>query len=296
MWTGTDAEYFQLYEVSAQRIRSHFPKLMVGGPAVGGTGEFVDGHFRPAAFLTNFLAHCRDQRVPLDFFSWHRYTSDPWDLPARAAAVRRVLNEYGFERTESHLNEWNYLPEEDWTPLTRQGQGLARQKWAERMGGLESAAFAATALILLQDSSVEVANYYTGEVQSFGLLDYSGVPKTTFYAFKAFRELLDTPRRVRAQGGVEGAVAILAGTAADRNRVHVLVSNFRHAGEQFELAWDALPWPGLAAFSVFQVTPGAGLREVQRGRTAPEQPGLGFRLPAPGVALIRLEATREGEP
>src|SRR4029079_3121459 len=91
MWTGSDDQFFQLYSVTAKAIKDEFPEVKVGGPAVGGTGDFLNGAFRPAAFLPNFLSHCRAQEAPLDFFSWHRYTSDPWDLPQRARAIRRLL-------------------------------------------------------------------------------------------------------------------------------------------------------------------------------------------------------------
>ena len=114
MWTGTDDQYFQLYEVTAKAIKARWPDLKVGGPSLGYTGEFKDGQFKAGEFLLRFLRHCRDHQVPLDFFSWHRYTSDPSDAARRARAMRQLLDEHGFTKTESHFNEWNYLPNEDW--------------------------------------------------------------------------------------------------------------------------------------------------------------------------------------
>ena len=65
------------------------------------------------------------------------------------------------------------------------------------MGGPKGAAFAAWTLISLQDAPVDAANFYTAEVQMFGMFNLNGVPRKSFYAFKAFRALLDTPRRVQ---------------------------------------------------------------------------------------------------
>lgn len=43
------------------------------------------------------------------FFSWHLYTSNPERIGERADLVRRVLDENGYENTESILDEWNYI-------------------------------------------------------------------------------------------------------------------------------------------------------------------------------------------
>jgi beta-xylosidase len=117
MWTGTDDQYFQLYEITAKAIKARWPDLKVGGPSLGYTGEFKDGQFKPGDFLLRFLRRCRDRQVPLDFFSWHRYASDPSDYARRACALRQLLDAHGFTKTESHFNEWNYLPNEDWRPM-----------------------------------------------------------------------------------------------------------------------------------------------------------------------------------
>ena len=77
MWTGDDQQYFRLYSTAAKAIKARFPKLMVGGPAVGYTGAVKDGRFEPGEFIVKFLEHCKRDSAPLDFFSWHIYTNDP---------------------------------------------------------------------------------------------------------------------------------------------------------------------------------------------------------------------------
>ena len=66
--------------------------------------------------------------------------------------------------------------------MTMAGGGVPREKWFDEIGGPRGAAFAATALMQLQDSPVDVANYFTGEIQGFGLFNFHGVPRKTFYA------------------------------------------------------------------------------------------------------------------
>ena len=74
MWSGTDDDYLRLYRTTALAIKKEFPALKVGGPALGASGSFVKGEFVPTDFAANFLAMCRKDNVPLNFFSWHCYT------------------------------------------------------------------------------------------------------------------------------------------------------------------------------------------------------------------------------
>ena len=296
MWTGNDEQYFQLYETAAKAIKARFPDLKVGGPALGGVGDFKGDAFRPAGFLTNFLAFCAERRVPLDFFSWHHYTSQPWDLPRRARAVRRILDQAGFANAESHLNEWNFLPDDDWRPMLRDGQGAEREQWYRKMGGPAGAAFAACALMLLQDAPLNEANFYTGEIQGFGMFDINGVPKTTFYAFKAFRELLGAPLRVETLGARNGEVAALSGTNLDRTQAALLVSNFKSSDSQFRLSLRHQPWQGRTSFELFLVDGQHHLSPMGNAAAEPNGAAVSFELKAPSVLLVKLRPQTEAAP
>ncbi len=288
MWTGTDAQYFALYEVTARAIKSRWPELKVGGPSLGYTGEFENGGFKPGEFLQRFLRHCRERNVPLDFFSWHRYAEDPADFARRAWALRRCLDEHGFVATESHLNEWNFLPRGDWTPMMQQGQGTKRERWTEEMRGPRGAAFLAWALISLQDAPVDMANFYTAEIQAFGLFNFHGVPQKTFYALRAFRLLLDTPRRVRTPACVQGQPALGAGVSEDGSSVAILVSSFHGTEPLPELAMAALPWTGPSAFEVHVVDAKRDLELAMHGELRGDGRLDLSSLNSPAVALIKL--------
>src|SRR6185369_13904300 len=139
--------------------------------------------FQPPEFLLKLLAEIKKESAPLDFFSWHLYTNDPSKFAERSAQLRALLDENGFEKTVMHLNEWNYLPNNDWSPMLGKGQGIAREKFYDEMGGPAGAAFTAYTLMALQDTKVEIANYYSAEVQGFGMFNIHGTPKKTFFAF-----------------------------------------------------------------------------------------------------------------
>ena len=288
MWTGSDDDYYRLYATAAKAIKSRFPDLRVGGPSVGAPGQVVEGRLRPTPFLEGFLKRCKDESLPLDFFSWHTYTNNPLLYVERAHAIRRWLDENGFQKTEIHLNEWNYLPDDDWAPMLGTNMGLQREKWYDRMGGAEGAAFTATVLLLLQDCPVDVANYYSGDSSPFGLFTRYGALKKTYHAMRAFRMLLDTPERVRAQGGEPGRMAVGAGLNRDRSAVTVLVSNFRSAEKRFDLVIDRLPWDGPTACQVFRLDAARDLEPAETSRLPGGEVRLPLALEAPALAVIRL--------
>jgi hypothetical protein len=73
-------------------------------------------------------------------------------------------------------------------------------------------------LMLLQDSPVDVANYYTGDTSWFGFFDPYGAPRKTFHAFKAFADLLETPHRVSCKvDGKDEQIMVCGGVSEDRH-------------------------------------------------------------------------------
>jgi xylan 1,4-beta-xylosidase len=291
MWTGTDDQYFQLYAITAQAIKSRWPDLKVGGPSLGYTGEFKGGEFQAGDFLLRFLRFCRERQVPLDFFSWHRYTQDPADFARRAHALRKVLDAQGFPNTESHCNEWNYLPHDDWRPMMKEGQGLLREQWNAEMRGPRGAAFAAWALLSLQDAPVDMANFYTAEIQMFGMFNFSGVPQKTYYAFKAFRELLDTPCRVVTPPCVAGDLAICAGLNPENSRAAVLLSHFYRSADLPDLVVRGLPWNEPTRFDLYVVNASSDFDRARSGVVAPDGRVTLPELQGPSVVLLKLFPT-----
>jgi xylan 1,4-beta-xylosidase len=288
MWTGTEEEFLRLFAVTAKAIKGRFPALKVGGPALGGAVQLQQDRFVPAPFALKFLEYCQANQVPLDFFSWHCYTADPWEPSRRARAVREMLDAHGFRQTESHFNEWNYLPNNDWAPMGVAGAGLKRQQWFAEMSGPRGAAFASTVLMLLQDSPVDVANFYTGEIQGFGLFSFNGVPQKNYYAFKAFRELLKTPLRLSLPSTGSGQMTVCAGLAADGKSAALLAANFSAPEERLTVRLQNPPWASSTAFEVLRLDSGRDLVPVEKGNLSPGSALDVAGFQAPAVALIRL--------
>jgi xylan 1,4-beta-xylosidase len=87
-WTGTQAEYFALYQATATAIKRVADTLRVGGPATAD-----DGWVKP------FVDYCHAGEVPLDFVSTHHYPTDAFGRPGDdteaqlAASHRSVLRD-----------------------------------------------------------------------------------------------------------------------------------------------------------------------------------------------------------
>lgn len=290
MWTGTDDQFLQLYATAARGIKQHFPQLKVGGPAFGYSGKFERGAFVPSDFVLKFLEMCRRDRVPLDFFSWHCYTDRPLELVERARAIRQLLDRHGFARTESHLNEWNYLPHSSWSGLSKSAAPEVRQQFYDAMGGAPGAAFTVAALLHLQDAPLDMANFFHGEVGGFGLFNENGVPLKTFHAMRAFRELLDAPARVATTGDLPGSLTVCAGLSADRRHATILLSNTGPGESLHRIELRNLPWRDSTTHEIRVLDAERNLETTERG-TNVAIGAIEVRLQAPAVALISLQTS-----
>ncbi len=287
MWTGTPEQFYRLYATAAKAIKGQWPLLKVGGPSLGHQGDYRDGKLKPSEFLRGFLDFIQRERAPLNFFSWHLYSNNPSEPARRARAVRAFLDGEGFAKTESHLNEWNYLPDDDWKPMTA-SQGEARERWYARQGGVEGAAFVAGALIELQDAPLDVANYYSADNQPFGMFTLHGAPKKTYHAFKAFRALLDTPMRADTRGDPAGRVKVLAGIRMDGGAATVFASSLDSGEAGSPLKVRGLPWNGSVEVEVRRIDAERDLEVVRKLVVPVDSVQLPLGLKGPGVVLISL--------
>ena len=287
MWTGTAEQFYRLYTTTAVRLKRRWPELKIGGPALGHQGEFREGRLIPSTFLRDFAAAVRTAGAPWDFFSWHLYTDDPGEPARRARAVRTWLDAGGWPRTESHLNEWNYLPGNDWTPMI-QSQGAVREAWYARQGGTEGAAFAVGTLLALQAAPLDEANYYSADNQPFGLFSLHGAPKKTYHGFRMFADLLNTPQRVELRGSLPAKTFAVAGRNPAGSAVTLLIS--RMDGEPVPSRWTFahLPWAS-ASRATIRVLDSARELPVESVRESlATGAALELELRAPSVVLVEL--------
>ena len=179
-WGGTKAQFFDLYEIAAKHLKECFPHLKIGGPAISGKLDWAE----------DFLREMQERQVPIDFFSWHVYGTSPQKLLTRAAKVRALLDQYGYEHAESILNEWNYV-----------------RGWAEdfcysilAIHGIKGAAFLGACICAAQASSIDMLMYYDTRPSPFcGMFDYYSYGKLKgYYPMYWYGKFYDLEREIPA--------------------------------------------------------------------------------------------------
>lgn len=228
MWKGTFEAYLELYRVVAPYLKERFPHIKIGGYASCGfyalfennVAKTANSSSRTGYFMEcfeRFLAYASQYHLPLDFFSWHSY-SDLEKNMAYAEYVHTSLAQYGFEKTESILNEWN--------------PGIHRR------GTLEDAAAIAEMLIGMHGTAVDMLMYYDGQVHG----DYQGLydplkhaPFKAYYVFKAFNELYKRKNVVDVQSDTPGIYSMAASDGASRA---VMLVNVSPQAKQLTLDMD----------------------------------------------------------
>lgn len=279
-WTGTPEQFYELSEKVARALKTCDPRVKIGtcGKAVPGL---------PGPYREGLIRYCAARKVPLDFYSWHRYhdqSLDPHEMVRIGGWIRKILDSAGFSEAENHVSEWNMN-------LRMNSLGL----WGQT--SMNNAAFTAAALIYLQDSALDRAFYYRGDAGTMGIFDVRGAYRKKAYAFKAAGAMLDTPQRLPVTGSDTRGFAVLAGRSADNRKVQVLLAHFvppPAAGDagrsDYVLSLDHLPWnDGQFSVKRYRISESEDLALISDQPAAGSRLELTGRLPAPGVELIVVE-------
>lgn len=244
-FSGTQKDYFKLYEVTAHAIKSVDPNIRVGGPSTSA-----------CKWVEEFLAYCRENGVPLDFVSTHHYPGDAFGnliTPANYGSIFKIMTDAVKRQADltDTLGRMFFDPEK--AAAVPKG-ALARMDDAlcNKTGGLPvfmtewnsmaifaapvhdekySAAFVLKTVLdldnrfkgyffwCLSDLFEEQIQLNKPFIGGFGILTNDGIPKPNFWAFKLLSKLY--PERLvdgfRANTPVEYAVFRQA------NRLQVLV-------------------------------------------------------------------------
>ena len=201
-WSGTPQEYYELYEIAATHLKSRFPHLKIGGPALS--------WLQHEQWFDNFLTHLtRDgKRIPLDFFSWHSYLNDPHHIANNTRFVREKLDFYGYTETENHLNEYNYLL----NFTTRFVESI------EGIISIRGAAFTAAAMCVGQVEALDMLMYYDACVATVfnGMFDYYTLrPIKGYYPFLYFSELYALGNAAEVHSDADDVYAVAASKDGD---------------------------------------------------------------------------------
>lgn len=119
-WRGTQEQYFKLYEVSVDAVKSVCKDLRIGGPSTSGA-DFREN----LGYLKAFIKFCEEKNLPVDFLSAHPYpTYWPLDTDGNEQMgymkkeictefidnMKNIVECSKYKGAEIHLTEWNSSP------------------------------------------------------------------------------------------------------------------------------------------------------------------------------------------
>ncbi|MBR3001129.1 MAG: hypothetical protein IKF39_09040 [Oscillospiraceae bacterium] len=214
-FSGTQKDYFKLYEVTARAVKDVDAGLQVGGPSTSA-----------CKWIDEFLAYCRENRVPIDFVSTHHYPGDAFGnmiTPSNYLQIFRTMKEAVKKRSDltETLGKMFFYPDKaarvTKDALTRMDDELCAKvnelpvymtEWnsmaifaAPIHDEKYSAAFALKSVLdldnrfsgyffwCLSDLFEEQIQLNKPFVGGFGILTNDGIPKPNFWAFKILSQL-----------------------------------------------------------------------------------------------------------
>ena len=163
------------------------------------------------------LSEMQRRGVPLDFFAWHIYEYDPTVYVDYSYQVRALLDKYGYQDTESFLNEWNYI--KSWTddyPYS-----------VRAMASPKAGAFVCAAMQEGQNCPTDMMMYYvwTPGAKFNGLFDQlSDTPVWPYWALYAWGKLKTLGTQVKADCALPDVRVTAARNA--QGKLGILVSRY----------------------------------------------------------------------
>jgi xylan 1,4-beta-xylosidase len=193
-WTGTQEEYFKLYEYTARAVKLVNGEYRVGGPATAG-----------AAWESELIDFCAKNNVPIDFVSTHSYGVNQGHLdeygnsgtvlaPQEFAVSgdvlqsRKEISESSKPDLELHYTEWSasYTPSDPIHDSYHEASYVL-QKLKQVGDAAQSMSY-----WVFTDIFEESAPRFTPFHGGFGLLNIQGINKPAFYAYQFLNRLGDT--------------------------------------------------------------------------------------------------------
>lgn len=221
-WDGTKTQYFELYRETVQTIKQIDSSLRVGGPA---TSNFVpdarfDGetenvsvqitHQTPdlsslswrGVWIEDFLRYCSENHLPVDFVSTHPYPTDfAFDANGKVSGrtrdidalfkdlhwLKNTIQNSAYPNAEIHLTEWSSSPtSRDCTHDYLQEAAFIVKCNLDCIGLADSLSYW-TFTDVFEELGAGDSIFHGG----FGLINYQGIVKPGFHAYRMLTTLGD---------------------------------------------------------------------------------------------------------
>ena len=186
-WSGTDQQFYDLFKITLEHLKTTFPELKIGGPSLT-----TMNHEVWAQKLLDNLGEIKP-----DFFSWHIYNDEIEKMQDKIRKAREFLDKNGLSHVESILNEWNYV--KDWWG----------EKWEYSLKvekSLKGASFIAGTMFMAQNEPLDMLMFYDarpGAMNSMYNTDCIRECLKGYYPFYMFNQLYQQGTSVKTE--IEGS-------------------------------------------------------------------------------------------
>jgi len=190
-WSGTQADYFKLYQYSAKAVKSVNSEYRIGGPGTAG-----------AAWEEEMIDFCVKNNVPIDFVSTHSYgvnqgyldefgnsgtilAPQEYAVSGDVLQSRKEIAASAKPNLELHYTEWSasYTPS-DPVHDSYHSAAYVLQKLKQVGNAAQSMSY-----WVFTDIFEESAPRFTPFHGGFGLLNTQGINKPVFYAYQFLNRL-----------------------------------------------------------------------------------------------------------
>ena len=280
LWMGTPEDYFKLYHVTARMLKKHDPSLLVGGYA--SCGEY------PMSFTRKFFTYVKEQQLPLDFFTFDIYTDNPEDIKYKCHYIQKLMDEADLQDVPIRIAEWNCLG------FTGQkifeGTADDLKEGFRRMSSHIGASFYVGTMLLMQDMPLENAALYSFNTTSeWSVFDLFGSPHISYYAFLAYKYLMDCRHRVKSEVNARHKqVYCCAGINEKGDEGALLISNFGGDAKEYSISIEMPETQKEWLYDVYIIDATRCLERVDSGNFE-QSLDYSIYIPVHGVVEILLK-------
>ncbi|WP_220199919.1 GH39 family glycosyl hydrolase [Ktedonospora formicarum] len=306
-WTGTQQEYFRLYDVAARAIKAVDERLKVGGPSTAA-----------AEWVVDFLNYAQREGSPLDFISTHTYGNLPLNF-------KEALKAANLPHIEVLWTEWGITP----THFARVNDAAFGAPFV--LHGMKSAQNHADALAywVVSDHFEELGRAPKLFHGGFGLLSVGNLHKPRYWALALLEEMGRDLVHAELQGDGAGSlidswvtrkadgtldVLVWNGTLdqskidgdplLDRQiRIHLeqlLAESYHCSITRIDMTHSNITthwtgqtdWPTPEQWDILHAADTLAVEEMPDVVATHGAADLAFTLPMPGVVRLRLTPTR----
>ena len=221
------ALFVKFFVTCLKRLKSEFPEVKVGGPAM--CWMFAD-------YFRDMLKACKEAGVAPDFISWHHYCNSVKQIMDAIDTGRKLCDEMGFPKCELIINEWHYFDyaKYGWADLRSPIPEKREKAWSgpASHNGIDSSCFTLTMLSKFQTSKLDQAYYYgCRNTGAWGYMDDNRQKYKVYYGLKMFGDFVKSYPVMCESKGDKG-VTVIAGKSADGKRKGVLVTDYRAKAQE----------------------------------------------------------------